>query len=57
LACRKAPPLPQDIGHTGFFGTGASCDFSQWPAPGTNGKFNVTAIFDQEDDFTCINAG
>jgi hypothetical protein len=38
------------LGYKGFFGAGASCDFSQWPAPGPNGKFNVTAIFDQEDE-------
>lgn len=37
------------LGYKGFFGTGASCDFSQYPAPGMNGKFNVTGIFDQED--------
>jgi len=37
------------LGYSGTFGTGAACDFSQWPAPGTGGKFNVSAIFDQED--------
>ncbi len=35
------------LGYSGFFGTGAAGDFSQYAAP--TGLFNVTALFDQED--------
>ncbi len=41
--------LGLQLGYQGFFGKGDVCDFSQYPAPGPNGKFNVTAIFNQED--------